>query len=247
MLAILPDLEASLDTTNGATFTVVFDQAPYIQQSIESLANEGLLGLLFAVIVILIFLLSVRATLVTAISIPTIVLITFIGMQAFGYSLNILTLGALTIAIGRVVDDSIVVIENIKRHSSATPTRRRSILRAVREVAGAITASTITTVAVFLPLAFVERRHRRAVPPVRPDRHDRDGRVAARRAHDRAGARVLVPAAREGTSTMTWARSRRRPSSTRRTPSRPSTSSSTRRACRSGYLPIIDWTLKHSW
>ena len=67
-------------------------------------------------LVILVFLLSVRATLVTAISIPTSVLITFIGIQAFGYSLNILTLGALTIAIGRVVDDSIVVIENIKRH-----------------------------------------------------------------------------------------------------------------------------------
>ena len=124
--ALLPDLEASLDTTNpGATFTVVFDQAPYIQQSIESLATEGLLGLLFAVIVILVFLLSVRATLVTAISIPMSVLITFIGLQAADYSLNILTLGALTIAIGRVVDDSIVVIENIKRHLVGGATRRR--------------------------------------------------------------------------------------------------------------------------
>ncbi len=94
----------------------MFDQAPYIEQSIESLAQEGLLGLVFAVLVILVFLLSVRSTLVTAISIPTSVLITFVGIQAFGYSLNILTLGALTIAIGRVVDDSIVVIENIKRH-----------------------------------------------------------------------------------------------------------------------------------
>lgn len=155
--AIMPDLESSLDTTNpGATFTVVFDQAPYIQQSIESLATEGLLGLLFAVIVILVFLLSVRATLVTAISIPTSVLITFIGLQAADYTLNILTLGALTIAIGRVVDDSIVVIENIKRHLVAGVDKASTIVRAVREVAGAITASTITTVAVFLPLALVE-------------------------------------------------------------------------------------------
>ena len=155
--AILPDLESSLDTTNpGATFTVVFDQAPYIQQSIESLATEGLLGLLFAVIVILVFLLSVRATLVTAISIPTSVLITFIGLQAADYTLNILTLGALTIAIGRVVDDSIVVIENIKRHLVAGVDKASTIVHAVREVAGAITASTITTVAVFLPLALVE-------------------------------------------------------------------------------------------
>ncbi|MGI9823481.1 efflux RND transporter permease subunit [Agromyces sp. Marseille-Q5079] len=155
--ALLPDLQASLDTTNpGAEFTVVFDQAPYIQQSIESLATEGLLGLAFAVIVILLFLMSVRATLVTAISIPTSVLITFIGLQATGYTLNILTLGALTIAIGRVVDDSIVVIENIKRHLVAGVDKASTIVHAVREVAGAITASTITTVAVFLPLALVE-------------------------------------------------------------------------------------------
>lgn len=155
--ALLPDLQASLDSTNpGAEFTVVFDQAPYIQQSIESLATEGLLGLAFAVIVILLFLMSVRATLVTAISIPTSVLITFIGLQATGYTLNILTLGALTIAIGRVVDDSIVVIENIKRHLVEGVDKASTIVRAVREVAGAITASTITTVAVFLPIALVE-------------------------------------------------------------------------------------------
>jgi multidrug efflux pump subunit AcrB len=155
--ALLPDLEAGLDTTNpGATFTVVFDQAPYIEQSIESLTTEGLLGLAFAVIVILVFLLSVRATLVTAISIPTSVLIAFIGLQAADYTLNILTLGALTIAIGRVVDDSIVVIENIKRHLVEGVDKASTIVRAVREVAGAITASTITTVAVFLPLALVE-------------------------------------------------------------------------------------------
>ena len=164
--AALPTLAAGL---SGATFTVVFDQAPYIQQSIESLATEGMLGLFFAVIVILVFLLSVRSTLVTAISIPTSVLITFIAMQAADYTLNIITLGALTIAIGRVVDDSIVVIENIKRHlgspdgqarvagtpKEAGAARSMIIIEAVREVAGAITASTITTVAVFLPITFV--------------------------------------------------------------------------------------------
>lgn len=151
--AALPQLTDDLG--GAAQFSVVFDQAPFIQQSIESLAQEGLLGLVFAVIIILIFLLSVRSTLVTAISIPTSVLITFVGIQAFGYSLNILTLGALTIAIGRVVDDSIVVIENIKRHYVGTADKLQSILLAVREVAGAVTASTITTVAVFLPVAFV--------------------------------------------------------------------------------------------
>ncbi|GAB2524910.1 efflux RND transporter permease subunit [Paramicrobacterium agarici] len=154
----LPELEESLG--DNVTLTVVFDQAPYIEQSIESLSTEGLLGLVFAVLVILLFLLDVRATLVTAISIPTSVLITFIGLQVSDYTLNILTLGALTIAIGRVVDDSIVVIENIKRHLGLSYDRSGSgrlqaIAAAVREVAGAITASTITTVAVFLPLALV--------------------------------------------------------------------------------------------
>ena len=154
---VVQDLLPSLadDIGGNTVFTIVFDQAPFIEQSIESLSTEGLLGLVFAVIVILVFLLSVRSTLVTAISIPASVLITFIGLLAADYTLNILTLGALTIAIGRVVDDSIVVIENIKRHLSFTPDRMQAILEAVREVAGAVTASTVTTVAVFLPLALV--------------------------------------------------------------------------------------------
>ena len=150
---MLPGLASSLG--NDVQFTVVFDQAPFIEQSISSLAEEGLLGLAFAVIVILVFLLSIRSTIVTAISIPTSVLITFIGLQAAGYTLNILTLGALTIAIGRVVDDSIVVIENINRHLVPGANKAETIVYAVKEVAAAITASTITTVAVFLPLAFV--------------------------------------------------------------------------------------------
>ena len=150
---MIPEIE---DSIGGNTkITVVFNQAPFIEESINSLATEGLLGLIFAVIVILIFLLSIRSTLVTAISIPVSVLVTFIGMWVSGYTLNIITLGALTIAIGRVVDDSIVVIENIKRHIALGENKMDAIKTAVREVAGAVTASTITTVAVFLPLALV--------------------------------------------------------------------------------------------
>ncbi|CAH0137479.1 Swarming motility protein SwrC [Arthrobacter sp. Bi83] len=149
----LPQLEAELGS--NAKFTPVFDQAPFIEKSIKDLTTEGLLGLGFAVAVILGFLMSVRSTLVTAVSIPLSLLITFIGLSGTGYSLNILTLGALTIAIGRVVDDSIVVIENIKRHLSYGEPKLTAILTSIREVAGAITASTLTTVAVFLPIAFV--------------------------------------------------------------------------------------------
>src|SRR5690606_13603583 len=130
-------------------------QAPFISQSIEDLLTEGGLGLIMAVLVILVFLLSVRSTLVTAISIPVSVLITMIGLRVSDYSLNILTLGALTIAIGRVVDDSIVVIENIRRHQTYGEAPLVAIRTAVREVAVAITAATITTVAVFLPMGLV--------------------------------------------------------------------------------------------
>ncbi|GAA3936060.1 efflux RND transporter permease subunit [Pseudoclavibacter caeni] len=156
--AIADDL-ATLQANAGddVSLSVIYDQAPSIEQSISSLTTEGMLGLVFAVLVILVFLLSARSTLVTAISIPLSLLITFIGIEAVGYSLNVLTLGALTIAIGRVVDDAIVVIENINRHMEHDPDgdRARVILRAVREVAGAITASTLTTAAVFLPVGFV--------------------------------------------------------------------------------------------
>ena len=143
------------DEVPGLSLTIVFDQAPFIEESIQHLAIEGLLGLLFAIVVILVFLLSLRSTIVTAISIPLSVLVTFIGLNLGGHSLNMLTLGALTIAIGRVVDDSIVVIENIKRHLSYGEEKVHAILTAVREVAGAITSSTLTTVAVFLPIALV--------------------------------------------------------------------------------------------
>ncbi|GIH71925.1 efflux RND transporter permease subunit [Sphaerimonospora thailandensis] len=149
----VPDL--TRDLGDAAELTVVFDQAPYIERSIGDLTTEGLLGLAFAVLVILVFLLSVRSTLVTAVSIPLSVIIALIALWLGDYSLNMLTLGALTIAIGRVVDDSIVVLENIKRHLAYGEEKRRAILTAVREVSGAVTASTLTTVAVFLPIAFV--------------------------------------------------------------------------------------------
>jgi len=151
---LIPDLEEALG--GGVTVTTIFDQAPFIEKSIKDLTTEGLLGLTFAVLIILVFLLSFKSTIITAISIPTSVLITFIGLSFADYSLNLLTLGALTISIGRVVDDSIVVIENINRHLSYGEKRRKAIMTAVKEVAGAITASTITTVAVFLPIALVD-------------------------------------------------------------------------------------------
>ncbi|WP_309032465.1 efflux RND transporter permease subunit, partial [Streptomyces alfalfae] len=149
----LPELREDLGS--GAELTVASDQGPAVSKSIEGLTTEGALGLVFAVIVILVFLASIRSTLVTAVSIPLSVVLALIVLWTRDLSLNMLTLGALTIAIGRVVDDSIVVLENIKRHLGYGEERQEAILKAVREVAGAVTSSTLTTVAVFLPIGLV--------------------------------------------------------------------------------------------
>ncbi|MGW5969089.1 efflux RND transporter permease subunit [Streptomyces sp. NPDC055186] len=150
---LLPDLREDLGS--GAELTVVSDQGPAVSQAIAGLTTEGALGLVFAVLVILVFLASIRSTLVTAVSIPLSVVLALIVLWTRDLSLNMLTLGALTIAIGRVVDDSIVVLENIKRHLGYGEERHEAIMKAVREVAGAVTSATLTTVAVFLPIGLV--------------------------------------------------------------------------------------------
>ncbi|MET0854070.1 MAG: efflux RND transporter permease subunit, partial [Microterricola sp.] len=147
--ATLPQLGA------GAAMHTIFDQSTMVEQSIHDLSVEGGLGLLFAVLVILIFLLSPRATVITAISIPMSLLIAVIALRLGGFTLNIFTLAALTVAVGRVVDDSIVVIENITRRRGSGGLTVDGVRASVAQVAGAVTASTLTTVAVFLPVAFV--------------------------------------------------------------------------------------------
>ncbi|AJF64799.1 efflux RND transporter permease subunit [Streptomyces vietnamensis] len=149
----LPGLRKDLGA--GAELTVVSDQGPAVAKSISGLTTEGALGLVMAVLVILVFLASLRSTLVTAVSIPLSVVLALIVLWTRDLSLNVLTLGALTIAIGRVVDDSIVVLENIKRHLGYGEERQAAIITAVKEVAGAVTSSTLTTVAVFLPIGLV--------------------------------------------------------------------------------------------
>jgi len=134
---------------------VIQDQSQFIRESQTGLVQEGLLGALFAVFVIYIFLRSARTTLVAAISIPLSIMMAIAVFGLFGLSINILTLGGLAVAVGRVVDDSIVVLENIFRHRGLGDSKRDAVITGTREVAGAITSSTVTTVAVFLPLGFV--------------------------------------------------------------------------------------------
>ena len=159
-VAISNGIEAKIEELTeklggNVEISTVFDQGPFVEKQLENLTIEGSLGLTFAILIILVFLGSLRSTLVTAISIPTSLLVTFAGLLVSDYSLNLFTLSALTIAVGRVVDDSIVVIENINRHLSYGEEKKSAIIQAVKEVAGAITSATITTVAVFLPVALV--------------------------------------------------------------------------------------------
>ena len=143
------------DLGGQATVTTVIDQSIFIKESIRSLLQEGLVGAVFAIIVIWVFLRSWRSTVIAGLSIPLSIIGALIILWSRGNSLNMLTLGGLTIAIGRVIDDSIVVIENIYRHLQEGDSIRQAAYTGTREVAGAITASTLTTVAVFLPLGFV--------------------------------------------------------------------------------------------
>ena len=133
---------------------IVSDQADFIIESRDGLLKEGGLGAVFAVLTIFAFLFSLRSTFVAALSIPLSLLIAVVAMQLSGITMNIMTLGGLAVAVGRVVDDSIVVLENIYRHRAMGEDRLTAVLRGPAEVAGAITWSTLTTVAVFLPLGF---------------------------------------------------------------------------------------------
>ncbi|GIP35712.1 efflux RND transporter permease subunit [Paenibacillus sp. J2TS4] len=143
-------------THPNIAFQTIYNTATDIQNSINGMVQEGALGALLASIMILLFLRNVRMTLIVLVSIPLSILITLLVMAPLGISLNIMTLGGMAIAVGRVVDDSIVVIENIYSQLQKAQERNESvILMATKQVAVAITSSTITTVGVFGPLGFI--------------------------------------------------------------------------------------------
>ncbi|HEY6569181.1 MAG TPA: efflux RND transporter permease subunit, partial [Candidatus Limnocylindrales bacterium] len=147
--------ELGVQHADVVTVTVVSDLSSFIKESRDGLLREGGTGALFAVLTIFLFLSSLRSTLVAAVSIPLSLLAALVIMQITGITLNILTLGGLAVAVGRVVDDAIVVLENIYRHRAMGEDRLKASINGPREVAGAITAATVTTVGVFLPLGFV--------------------------------------------------------------------------------------------
>ncbi|QCT04636.1 acriflavin resistance protein [Paenibacillus algicola] len=142
----------------GTEMTIMLDQGKPIEDSVHTMLFKALYGALFAVIIILIFLRNIRSTIISIISIPLSLLIAVLCLRQMDITLNMMSLGAMTVAIGRVVDDSIVVIENIYRRMSLSTEKlkgRELISAATREMFAPIMSSTIVTIAVFLPLVLV--------------------------------------------------------------------------------------------
>ena len=147
------DIKASLG--GDVEIVTIFDQSEFIEISISELLREALIGGGLAIIVVFLFLMAFRASLVIAISIPLSILVGFLLMSSFGFTINILTLSAMAIAVGRVIDDSIVVLEVIVRNLRRGQRFKEAALNGAREVAAPVTSATLATVVIFLPLAFV--------------------------------------------------------------------------------------------
>ncbi|MGH7764840.1 MAG: efflux RND transporter permease subunit [Candidatus Dormibacteraceae bacterium] len=149
----LPNIKSTIG--NGVQFAGISDQATPITDAIGTILREGLLGAVFAVLVIFLFLRSARATIVAAVAIPLSLMVALIVLWWQGITLNILTLGGMMVAIGRVVDDAIVVLENVSRHVTEGEPPLVAAYTGAREIVTAVSSSTLTTIAVFLPIAFL--------------------------------------------------------------------------------------------
>ncbi|EIJ80568.1 acriflavin resistance protein [Bacillus methanolicus PB1] len=153
------ELKKFEDKIEGLEVVTTFDQAKPIEDSVETMLSKALFGAAFAVVIILLFLRNIKSTLIAIISIPLSLLIAILLLKQMDITLNMMTLGAMTVAIGRVIDDSIVVIENIYRRMSLKDERLKGmelIREATKEMFIPIMSSTIVTIAVFLPLALVK-------------------------------------------------------------------------------------------
>lgn len=140
----------------GVKVDILFDQGDYVKLAISNITSSLLLGGVFAMAVLFFFLRGIRSPIIIGIAIPYSVIVTFVLMFFADFSLNIMTLGALALGIGMLVDNAIVVIENIERHLELDDTPGEAAKQGTKEVALAIIASTLTTIAVFVPVIFIE-------------------------------------------------------------------------------------------
>ena len=140
----------------GVRLKPVYDQASLVHDAVRSVRDAMLIGAVLAIVVLLLFLRHVRITAISASAIPLTMAITIFVMSAMGQTFNLMTLGAMAIAIGLVIDDAVVITENVVRHLHLTADRGTAIRAAVQELIWPVTTSTITTVVVFLPLGLLE-------------------------------------------------------------------------------------------
>lgn len=140
----------------GVHLKAVYDQAALVRDAVRAVRDAILVGAALAVLILLLFLRHARITAISAASIPLTMAITVFVMRLLGSSFNLMTLGAMAIAIGLVIDDAVVITENIARHLVLTPDRVRAIREALQELIWPVTTSTITTVVVFLPLGLLQ-------------------------------------------------------------------------------------------
>jgi multidrug efflux pump len=151
--AALPELTKALPA--GMQIDVAYDSSTFINESIDEVEQTLIIAIVLVILVVLSFLKSFRATLIPSLAIPISILGTFALVYFAGFTINILTLLALVLAIGLVVDDAIVVLENVYRHMELGKTRWQAALDGSQEIGFAVVATTITLVAVFIPLAFI--------------------------------------------------------------------------------------------
>ena len=152
---VINDLNNTVLKDNGIEFIWIADQRGYILNAVSLVKSNIIVGGLLAVIVLLIFLRSIRSTLVIATTIPICIIGTFFVMNALDRTLNVISLAGIAFSVGMLIDNSIVVLENIDRHMKMGKKAVTAAYDAVREVWGAILASTLTTIAVFLPIVFI--------------------------------------------------------------------------------------------
>lgn len=150
-------LDALLETEEfkGVESDILFDQGDYVKLAIGNIGQSLILGGIFAMLVLFLFLRGIKSPIIIGVAIPYSVIVTFVLMFFANFSLNIMTLGALALGIGMLVDNAIVVIENIERHLGMGKDPHVAASEGAKEVGGAITASTLTTLAVFVPVVFI--------------------------------------------------------------------------------------------
>ena len=181
--------ELKKNMPEGVDYQIVYDPTQFVRASIEAVVHTLLEAIALVVLVVILFLQTWRASIIPLLAVPVSIIGTFAVMYVFGFSINALSLFGLVLAIGIVVDDAIVVVENVERNIENGLTPREATYQAMSEVSGPIVAIALVLVAVFVPLAFISGLTGQFYKPVRADHRDLDRDLGDQFADAVAGAR----------------------------------------------------------